>query len=62
MTKIISLLHSTKLVKENFEVGDTEEPAFTKGTCKDEKISYVAKLDSGYFKKYSRKSRMWTSE
>lgn len=62
MTKIISLLHSTKLVKENFEVGDTEESAFTKGTCKDEKISYVAKLDSGYFKKNSRKSRMWTSE
>ena len=59
MTKIIYLLHSTKLVKENFEVGDTEEPAFTKGTYKEEEISYVANLDSGYLKKKRRKSRMW---
>ena len=58
MTKIIYLLHSTKLVKENFEVGDTEEPAFTKGTYKKEEISYVANLDSGYLKKKRRKSRM----
>ena len=30
MTKRISLLHSTKLIKGELEVGDKEEPVFTK--------------------------------
>ena len=48
MTKRISLIHSTKLVEKNLEVGNEEGPVFTKGVYKGKK--YVANLDSGYLK------------
>ena len=51
MTKKIFLIHSTDLAGEDLEVGDEEELVPIKGIHKGEKISCVAKIDSGFLTK-----------